>query len=124
VTAYGTEALMAKAADTGDAGYQLVNATGTILSWTAPADGQLHRITLTALLGVTSTETGGAIGLTFTDPGGTTHTNSTQFAGGAGAGVTTALADRLVAPGSTVSLNQFSALTGGAAVLWAQIWAA
>ena len=39
---------MAKLAGTAAAGYTLVNSTGTIISWTAPNDGAMHRVLLFA----------------------------------------------------------------------------
>lgn len=110
-------------ATTGAAGFALQNATSTILSWTAPADGNLHRVNIESLLVVSSAETGGAIQLTAVDPLGASHNYSLISASlGAGGqrGTATFIA---VQAGSTVTVNQQSALTVGAAILWAEIWA-
>jgi hypothetical protein len=113
---------LAKAADTGQGGYALVNGTGAILAWTAPADGQQHRVTAVLIQHVTLAETGGAIQVTYTLPDGTAS-SATPFAGGSAAGVASNVVDRLVQAGTTVTLSQSSALTAGAAGVWAQIWA-
>jgi hypothetical protein len=104
-------------------GFALQNATPAILSWTAPNDGQLHRVLLLASIDVTSAETGGAVGLNFTAPDGTSSPFQPVFAAGLGvnAAAGTALAVMCKA-GSTVFFNQTSALSAGAAVVWAEIW--
>lgn len=110
-------------ATTGDQGYALVNGTGVVISWTAPADGELHRFTVFATMNVTSGETGGAISIFFTMPDGT-NTNFTLMPGGQGDGFNFSEFVYLVTiePGSTVNISQTSALTGGAAKMWAEIW--
>jgi hypothetical protein len=119
-----TTGLMTKVADTGNSGYTLVNGTGTILSWTAPNDGALHRAVLVATLEVTSAETGGQIIFQVTSlPGGHTP-NFAPFGGSAGAGGYVFSESGFAVPaGQTVALKQNTALTPGAAVLYAQIWA-
>ena len=109
--------------ETTDAGYTLVNSTGTILSWTAPNDGNLHTVHLVSALHVTSPQTGGQITMDTMLPDGTA-VNPTAYAGGAGTGAAQFATDRIVEPGSTTSLVQSTALSVGAAVLWAQLWAA
>lgn len=110
-------------AATGTAGYTLVNGTGAILSWTAPSDGQMHRVSWFGQLWVTSAETGGAISISITDPGGHASTAQTIDAGGHGINFHQMnYWNLLVQAGSTVTLSQASALTVGAAVLWAELW--
>ena len=111
-------------AETPAAGVALQNGTPVFLSWTAPNDGNLHEFELVASLQVTSGETGGAVGLSFTFPGGAAATPNV-FAAGLGAGTvnSSVAGKRLVAPGTTVTLAQTSALTAGAAQLMAQLWA-
>jgi hypothetical protein len=105
------------------AGYTMVNSTGTIISWTAPNDGKMHRVAVFGMQEMTSGGTGGVVNLDFTDPGGTTHAFAI-FAANAGLGghapglVTTVL----VAPGTVVKVAQDSALTAGAGIVWAEIW--
>jgi hypothetical protein len=103
-------------------GYTLVNGTGTILTWTAPADGNMHRVLLTVEQVVTSLETGGAVTWTYKTMDGTSHV-PTVLAGGsaAGASITNAIM-YLVPAGVTVTLAQSSALSAGAATVWAEIW--
>lgn len=108
-------------ATTGTAGYALVNGTGTILSWTAPNDGQIHRVMVLLTSHVTSTETGGQINLAITAPDGVTGSPQIQAAS-QGAGVRSVISGAIVEAGSTVTVTQATALTGGAAVLWAEIW--
>lgn len=113
---------LGQVAATAAAGFALENATPTILSWKAPADGQVHRVMLTTALDVTAAETGGQITLQTVLPNGTAA-NPVAYPGGAAIGLGQYATERLVESGSTVSLVQSSALTAGAAVLWAQIWA-
>jgi hypothetical protein len=111
-------------ATTGPAGYALVNGTGAIISWTAPGDGNLHRIGYVTIMDVTSAQTGGAVQLQFTDPAGNANFH-VIYAGALGTG------DQFqspsfnlipVAPGTTVTIAQSSAQTAGAAKLWAELW--
>jgi hypothetical protein len=111
-------------ATTGPAGFALQNGTPGILTWTAPADGQLHRFLITSGLDVTSVATGGAIAVSFTLPDGTAVSNVTLFGGSQAAGTPNPGNSflRTVKAGTTVTVTQTSALTAGAAVLWAEIW--
>ena len=104
-------------------GFALQNGTPNIISWTAPNDGQMHRVQVFGVVNTSSGETGGAISLSVKDPAGTTAPHQVH-AGGAGVGssILTALA-MCMAPGSTVTLAQSSALTVGAALLFAELWA-
>lgn len=104
------------------AGFALQNGTPNILTWTAPADGQMHRVLVHAGLRVTSAETGGAVTLTVIQPDGSTYAPG-AFAGGSGTNATSGFtAMHPVQAGSTVTLAQSSALTAGAAVVWAELW--
>lgn len=108
---------------TGLTGYALVNGTGNIVTWTAPNDGNMHRVFVLVEQHVTNTETGGAIGLATTAPDNTSHTfTPTGFSGGSGVSYASFAQSALVYPGTAVTLEQTSALTGGACVLWAEIW--
>lgn len=112
-------------ASTGVGGFALQNGTPTILSWTAPNDGNLHRVICPAMLNVTAPETGGEIDINATLPNNAPLT-ATLIAGGQAAGIFTSGGPQfwqvMVKPGTTVSVTQL-ALTAGAAVLWAEIWA-
>jgi hypothetical protein len=103
------------------AGFALQNATPTILTWTAPNDGALHRVLLMINLHVTSAETGGSIGVTIPLPDGSSLT-PTINAGGFGAGVQAYTYTDFVKAGGTTTFSQTGALTGGAATVWAEIW--
>jgi hypothetical protein len=114
---------LALQATTPVAGYTLINGTGTIISYTSPNDGAIHPVAVFGGVRVTSTETGGAIQLSYTYPDGSATTDSLN-AGGAGAGhnlFTARLA--LIEANTAFQINQSSALSSGAAVAWAQIWA-
>jgi hypothetical protein len=114
-------------AGTGIAGFALQNGTPTILSWTAPNDGLLHRVTLFGLIHVTSLETGGQVSMQYFGPfGGATAHTSTILAAGLAADTGGQAANFFnvpVGPGTTVTVAQTSALTAGAATLWAELWA-
>jgi hypothetical protein len=109
-------------ATTGIAGFALQNATPTILTWTVPNDGLLHRLLLIPVLGVTSSQTGGAVTYAYTASNNLTQTH-TLFAGGlSGTPLPANLVPVLVYPGTTVTVAQSSAQSGGASILWAEIW--
>ena len=124
ITGSNSGSLQQLVATTGATGFALTGATPTILTWTSPNDGNMHRVQVYYQQTVTSAETGGAVGLTATGPGGANVSNATQFnAGGAGTGSAWTTASRLVAPNTTVTVNQSSALTVGAATVYAEMWA-
>jgi hypothetical protein len=109
-------------ASTGTAGYTLINGTGNALTWTAPADGALHRFFVIAVMHVTSAETGGGIVVNLTLPDATSG-QFTLFASGKTAGVQASnFPAAPVQANAAVSVAQSSALTAGASVLWAEIW--
>lgn len=106
------------------AGYTLVNGTGNVITWTTPNDGKLHRFMLFYSMDITSNETGGAISVTFTSPGGTSVTYgilpASQNAGW-NFGETPAFS-AIAKANTTVAIAQTTALTAGAAKLQAEIW--
>lgn len=115
-------AALGPVATTGVNGFALQNATPTILTWVVPNDGQMHRFAVFGGVNVTSGETGGAIGVTYKYPDGTSSTDS-LVNGGLSSGHQ--LYNARLAPvqaGATVTVNQTSALTGGTASTWAEIW--
>jgi len=114
-------------ATTGASGFALQNGTPNVLTWTAPNDGNMHRVLVMAVLHCTSTETGGAVSLTFTLPDGTSGSKAIFAANNTtGAiGVPTSQngpAFMLIEANTTIALVQTSALTGGAAVVFAEFW--
>jgi hypothetical protein len=113
-------------ATTGLSGFALVNGTPTIISWTAPNDGQLHRVEVFASVLVTSTETGGILRVTWMGPGASTA-QATQLLGASNAASTASYAPNAsmtftIQPNTTVSVVQGSALTVGSATAYAEIW--
>lgn len=120
----GPLAAMGQQASTGPAGFALVNSTPSILVWTPPNDGQLHRVIAIVNIEVTSAETGGAITMLFKDPAGNSH-NFSVFAGGLGlGGFPPSAGSQLftIQAGQPVTLSQSSALSAGAATVWAEFW--
>ncbi len=114
--------LAAQLATTGAAGFDLQDATPTILTWTAPADGDLHVVTPTFLVHVTAAQTGGEIGVNVLDATGTQLVQSGMYPGGEGVGYYLPTqggygpAQAFVVPsGGTIELVQISAQTAGAA---------
>jgi hypothetical protein len=123
LSAVGT---LAKQAATPLAGFALQNATPTILTWTPPNDGQLHRYHLIVFLLVTSNTTGGDISITFNDPANFSSHPTVILGGTQGTGphgtTLQGYEDIPVPGGQAVTLSQTSAMTVGAATLWAEIW--
>jgi molybdopterin-binding protein len=124
---YASIGALGLVAATGTAGYALVNGTGTILSWTAPNDGQPHRVQIFANKIITGgTESGGAIQVAFTDLSGTSRTETIFPGGQTGFQVSSAPAalTLLVKANTAVSITQSSNLTGAAtSTLYPEIWA-
>jgi len=122
MVAYPALALELQAA-TPVAGFALQNGTPTILSWTAPSDGQLHRVLVFGSLDMTSSGTGGAVSVSSTAPDGS---SASLIMFSANANNTLHYPNFpypiVVGAGTTVSVVQASALTAGAGVLWAEIW--
>ena len=109
-------------AATAVAGYTLVNGTGNIISWTAPNDGNLHRAIVMSSLKVTSNETGGQIGATSVDPASGSAFNGLYAANQAAGSYSSNAPGLILGANQAVAVEQATALTGGAAVLWAEIW--
>jgi hypothetical protein len=113
-------------AATPPAGYTLVNGTGNIVTWTPPNDGALHPYLLIAQQIVTSNMTGGELAIVFNAADGTLETQQLSAAG---------LTTGVYGPGSfswltgfhqggqPLVIEQFTALTLGAAKFWCQLWA-
>lgn len=98
----------------------LTAGTGTLLQATVPNDGNRHQAIVTGYVNVTSAETGGACQVQLT-AGGTPVTPSFT-GGGSGLGIANGNTQTFtVDPGTTVAIQQSSALTVGAATLTGQI---
>lgn len=110
-------------ASTGIAGFTLVNGTPNVITWTAPNDGNMHRVLAILVKHVTSNETGGQVAVNGQTPDGIGLTPS-PFAGGQASGTYQASSVLLVPPGASVTVKQNSALTVGATSLWAELWGA
>jgi hypothetical protein len=114
---------LALQAATAVAGYSLINGTGTIISYTTPNDSAMHPVVVFGGVRVTVNETGGAIQTSYTYPDGSGSTDSLN-AGGGTVGHTLFTARLALAQANTTfQVNQSSALSGGTAVAWAEIWA-
>jgi hypothetical protein len=105
--------------------YVLINGTGNIATFPIPSDGFVHEVRIPYTLAVAVTEVGGALTLAWTQNGARNLVFSPgglvagSYIGGAGGNVPL---DFLADPGSTVTLSQSSALTGGNASLTAQAY--
>lgn len=107
-------------ASTPVAGFTKVNGTPNILTWTAPSDGNMHRVILIVSEFVTAAETGGQLGLTYTQPNG--QVSTTTFLNAQAAGARQTEVNAAVQAGSTVTFGQNTALTaGGPTLVWADM---
>ena len=107
------------------AGFSLLasGAPSTIQQWTTPNDGNLHQFWINALIDVTSAETGGAIAVVWTAPDGTASgTGNNLFAGGLAAGLHQNIFGGFAEANTTVTVQQQTNLTVGAAKAWVTIW--
>jgi heme/copper-type cytochrome/quinol oxidase subunit 2 len=121
-TSFGGTPPLQLQATTGLPGFTLQNATPTILSWTAPNDGNMHRLWIFGELLVSSTQTGGAVNLNIVDPTSTPRVRSIWSGNvAAGFGIPNNGAQVTIAPGTAVTLVQ-TAQTAGASVLYAELW--
>ena len=117
-------AALQQQATTGTSGYALVNGTGNIITWTAPNDGNAHRAEVFFSSDVTSAATGGQIAVGFTVPDGTTVVKQILAASQSQAGYPAATQiNVMIKAGSTISVQQYTALTAGAQTVWAELWA-
>lgn len=119
---------LAQVATTGASGYALVNSTGTILSWTAPNDGNLHTVLVSGGMNVSGTPAGGRIYTTFV-VGGSSQTNmllinptSSGYWSMTSGHNTPGVVGFCCDPNTTVTVQQGSALTSGTATLYATIF--
>lgn len=116
----------ARVATTGNSGAALINGTQDILTWTAPSDGNKHRVSIYFNAAVTSAKTGGHVIFQSTIGGKTGWTNlmaGGEAIGGWPNGSSSAGAPVMVDPGTTVKLTQDTAMTAGACTVFAEMWA-
>lgn len=112
---------MVRVATTGGSGFALQNATPTILTWTAPNDGNLHSFLVNFRCIVSSNETGGHVGFTFSSTGNGINLNSGTE--GAGDHSNESGNTWVAFPGETITVSQLTALSVGAATVYCEIWA-
>lgn len=117
-----TAGLLTKVAATAVGGVALINGTQTIISWTAPNDGALHRVFVIFDANITVATTGGATQYTYTNPGGVSQSPS-LVAGTQTTGAKHAFDAAIVEANTTVTVSQTSAMTAGTETVWAEIWA-
>ena len=109
-------------AETSATGVALINGTQTILTATVPNDAKVHTAQVLFAKDVTTALTGGATAFTVTPLVGTPIvTTTTVTAVGYHGGATTSATIHLVKPGTTVTLKQTTAMTAGAAKVYAKI---
>ena len=109
-------------AETSATGVALINGTQTILTVTVPNDGKPHQLIATALKDVTTALTGGAVTLTLTALVTTPVTFSmTRTTVGTTRITTTSNSQTIVKPGTQVTIKQTTAMTAGAAKVYAKI---
>lgn len=104
------------------AGYTYINGTGNIISYTFPNDGLTHRVLPSGELVVATTQTGGQIQMTYTSPDGVVRTAQLDAGGHVNGTFTLNNTSYTVAPNSTVTIKQNTALQAGAAVLYPELW--
>ena len=109
-------------ATTGQSGFALQNGTPNIITWTAPSDGQLHRFEVVWSVHVTSALTGGAVHVTAYTGDGVAGTASAMLGGGESIGGYAGIEGGTTGPGTAVVVAQESAVTAGAALIFAEIW--
>jgi hypothetical protein len=104
---------------TGPTGFAKVNGTPTLFTYNVPNDGNIHSIQVYGLVVITSGETGGQVQLL---RNGTGLFNINQ-GGSGGPGMTGTSPALLTAqPGDTITIQQTSALTGGASTTYIELW--
>ena len=111
-------AAYAQLVTTGNAGVALINGTQTILTWTAPNDGNLHIVNWALLQHVTTLEVGGAVVTTISG----LYTQGNGFGGSSSVGYNASGGINVIPPGDTFQINQSTALTSGAAIVYGLIW--
>lgn len=110
-------------ATTGIVGFNLAATSGDIITWTAPNDGNMHRVMTIVEMHVTSALTGGQVQAVHNPPDGGSY-NAQIIAANSAAGYhNISNPVYLVAPGGTFAVHQGSGVSAGAGVVWAEIWA-
>ena len=109
-------------AETSATGVALINGTQTILTATVPNDGKVHLVYVGYLKTITTALTGGRITALWTTPNGATSTVSTTTTTVGGSYKSSSTQAAIVAkPGTTITVTQETAMTAGAAKVYAKI---
>ena len=106
-------------AETSATGVALIDGTQTILTATVPNDGKVHNLLFNVYKDVTTALTGGQLTITHSQPA--TLSASTKTTATTVAVHQIANGVMLVLPGTTVTLSQSTAMTAGAAKVYAKI---
>lgn len=113
-------------ATTGIAGFAKQNNNNVVIwQWTAPNDGAMHTFLAILEQKVTvTTEVGGIVQLQYKYPDGSTD-NRQPYGGGASVGINSQSPSDNIPGGTTVTLIQTTALSGGAVTtIWGTLWGA
>ncbi len=112
-------------AETSSTGVALINGTQTILTATVPNDGKPHTLIYWYIKHVITAITGGAVAMDWTSLIGTAYNDATSVVSVSYNYHPPATAVKgthmNVKPGATVTFNQTSAMTAGAAKVYAKI---
>ena len=109
-------------AETSATGVALINGAQTILTATVPNDAKPHQAIVTVFKVVTAALTGGAVVMAVTDIAGTAFTLAIAgTAVGTYTHSSTTNSTFLLKPGTTVTVKQTTAMTAGAAKVYAKI---
>jgi hypothetical protein len=96
----------------------LVNGTPVLLSYTIPNDGRHHSIVGYFGLEVATTMTGGQVQVHFQDGAtGYTYTGNLYAGGAVGPAIYGSSLVMRLSPGSSITITQTTALTGGSATI-------
>ena len=109
-------------AETSATGVALINGTQTILTATVPNDGKVHQLAPNVIKTVTTALTGGTVTMSWTNAAGVV--SSYKMTGTAVSGYYLSPASTVnttLKPGTTVTLKQTTAMTAGAAKVYAKI---
>ena len=119
---HGLPAAVAITAETSATGVALINGTQTILTATVPNDGKVHYVIASFTKDVTTALTGGKMILGHTSaPSVSDFIATTSTAVGVYYNTSKSLLSALSTPGSTVTIKQTTAMTAGAAKVFAKI---
>ena len=116
---------LSRVAATAFAGFSLQNGTPDILTWTAPNDGVAHTFLISGSMRATSSTTGGEVkARAYTPDGGAEFTNWTLSSPTQATGAhPVAITSGIMAPATTLYIEQTTAMTAGGAKIWLHVYA-